>query len=151
MCHMGLEGPIACMFSSPNFPFDAKPTIFAIGASAVVPTLEKNKIEEACAPWSMPLKESSFPGITSFKVVIFNSLFLHLPIVGTSTYYNYKDSSDVPMAQYIINMNASMPASDKFIIHVLDSTHMFVQPHVELMIRSQIAKFREDNTYVKPN
>ncbi|RYR40986.1 hypothetical protein Ahy_A09g046727 isoform B [Arachis hypogaea] len=30
---------------------------------------------------------------------------------------------------------------------------MFVQlqPHVEQMIRCQIAKFREDNTYVKPN
>ncbi|KAL4393661.1 hypothetical protein AHAS_Ahas02G0074300 [Arachis hypogaea] len=55
------------------------------------------------------------------------------------------------MAQYIINMNASVPASDKFIIHILDSTHMFVQPQVEQMIRSQIAKFREDNTYVKPN
>ncbi|XP_004515139.2 general transcription and DNA repair factor IIH subunit TFB5-like [Cicer arietinum] len=60
-------------------------------------------------------------------------------------------SCDIPMAQYIINMNASLPASDKFIIHILDSTHMFVQPHVELMIRSQIAKFREDNTYVKPS
>ncbi|RYR74342.1 hypothetical protein Ahy_A02g009018 isoform E [Arachis hypogaea] len=59
--------------------------------------------------------------------------------------------SDIPMAQYIINMNASVPASDKFIIHILDSTHMFVQPQVEQMIRSQIAKFREDNTYVKPN
>lgn len=55
------------------------------------------------------------------------------------------------MAQYIINMNASLPASEKFIIHVLDSTHIFVQPHVEHMIRSQISKFREDNTYVKPN
>ncbi|XP_047169168.1 general transcription and DNA repair factor IIH subunit TFB5-like [Vigna umbellata] len=53
-------------------------------------------------------------------------------------------SCDIPMAQYIINMNASFPASDKFIIHDLDSTHMFVQPH-EGMIRSQIAKFREDN------
>ncbi|XLR24564.1 hypothetical protein S83_052464, partial [Arachis hypogaea] len=60
-------------------------------------------------------------------------------------------SCDIPMAQYIINMNASLPASDKFIIHILDSTHMFVQPQVEQMIRSQIAKFREDNTYVKPN
>ncbi|RYQ87438.1 hypothetical protein Ahy_A09g046447 [Arachis hypogaea] len=28
---------------------------------------------------------------------------------------------------------------------------MFVQPHVEQMIRCQVAKFREDNTYVKPN
>ncbi|KAL3002305.1 hypothetical protein AAZX31_08G046300 [Glycine max] len=60
-------------------------------------------------------------------------------------------SCDIPMAQYIINMNASLPASDKFIIHILDNTHMFVQPHVEQMIRSRIAKFREDNTYVKPN
>ncbi|KAK7370040.1 hypothetical protein VNO80_12092 [Phaseolus coccineus] len=122
MRHVALEGPIACMFSSPKFSFHVKPTQFSplqMGASALV--LEKNKIEEACTPWSMPLKESSFP------------------------------SCDVPMAQYIINMNASLPASDKFIIHVLDSTHMFVQPHVELMIRSQIAKFREDNTYVKPN
>ncbi|WJX57786.1 hypothetical protein P8452_43309 [Trifolium repens] len=29
-------------------------------------------------------------------------------------------SCDIPMAQYIINMNASLPASDKFIIHILD-------------------------------
>ncbi|KAE9594065.1 putative TFIIH subunit TTDA/Tfb5 protein [Lupinus albus] len=55
------------------------------------------------------------------------------------------------MAQYIINMNASLRASDEFIIHKLDSTHIFDQPHVEQMIRSQIAKFREDNTYVNPN
>ncbi|RHN55878.1 putative TFIIH subunit TTDA/Tfb5 protein [Medicago truncatula] len=60
-------------------------------------------------------------------------------------------SCDIPMAQFIIKMNASFPTSDKFIIHILDSTHMFVQPHVEQMIRSQIAKFREDNTYVKPS
>jgi len=55
------------------------------------------------------------------------------------------------MAQFIIKMNASLPTSDKFIIHILDSTHMFVQPHVEQMVRSQIAKFREDNSYVKPS
>ncbi|KAF1891475.1 hypothetical protein Lal_00012363 [Lupinus albus] len=60
-------------------------------------------------------------------------------------------SCDIPMAQYIINMNASLRASDEFIIHKLDSTHIFDQPHVEQMIRSQIAKFREDNTYVNPN
>ncbi|KAI4297832.1 hypothetical protein L6164_037697 [Bauhinia variegata] len=59
-------------------------------------------------------------------------------------------SCDVPMAQYIINLNNSFPASEKFIIHVIDNTHLFVQHHVADMIRSQIAKFREDNTYVKP-
>ncbi|KAK3008033.1 hypothetical protein RJ639_014315 [Escallonia herrerae] len=35
--------------------------------------------------------------------------------------------TDIPMAQFIINMNASLPQSQKFIIHVLDSTHLFVR------------------------
>ncbi|KAH0456860.1 hypothetical protein IEQ34_014767 [Dendrobium chrysotoxum] len=59
-------------------------------------------------------------------------------------------SCDVPMAQFIVNMNASLPASQKFIVHILDSTHMFVQPHVVEMIRSKIAEFRDQNTYEKP-
>lgn len=54
------------------------------------------------------------------------------------------------MAQFIVNMNNSMPSSQKFIIHVLDSTHLFVQPHVEQMIRSAIAEFRDQNSYEKP-
>ncbi|XP_030538180.1 general transcription and DNA repair factor IIH subunit TFB5 [Rhodamnia argentea] len=59
-------------------------------------------------------------------------------------------SCDIPMAQFIINMNASLPASQKFIIHVLDNTHLFVQPHVADMIRNAIAEFREQNSYEKP-
>ncbi|CAK7338854.1 unnamed protein product [Dovyalis caffra] len=59
-------------------------------------------------------------------------------------------SCDIPMAQFIINLNASLPASQKFIIHILDSTHMFVQSHVSEMIRSAIADFREQNSYEKP-
>ncbi|CDY21050.1 hypothetical protein BRARA_H02656 [Brassica rapa] len=50
----------------------------------------------------------------------------------------------------IVNMNNSMPSSQRFIIHVLDSTHLFVQPHVEQMIRSAIAEFRNQNSYEKP-
>ncbi|OEL18473.1 hypothetical protein BAE44_0020509 [Dichanthelium oligosanthes] len=46
-------------------------------------------------------------------------------------------SCDVPMAQFIVNLNASMPASERFIVHMLDPTHMFVQPHVADMIRNQ--------------
>ncbi|KAJ4961560.1 hypothetical protein NE237_021470 [Protea cynaroides] len=57
---------------------------------------------------------------------------------------------DIPMAQFIINMNSSLPASQKFIIHVLDSTHLFVQPHVAEMIRSAIVEFRDQNSYEKP-
>lgn len=58
--------------------------------------------------------------------------------------------SDIPMAQFIINMNASMPQSQKFIIHILDSTHLFVQPNMAEMIRSAIAEFRDQNSYEKP-
>lgn len=54
------------------------------------------------------------------------------------------------MAQFIVNLNASMPASDKFILHMLDPTHMFVQPHVAEMIRGKISEFRDQNSYEKP-
>ncbi|KAJ8766142.1 hypothetical protein K2173_021659 [Erythroxylum novogranatense] len=59
-------------------------------------------------------------------------------------------SCDIPMGQFIINMNASLPASQKFIIHVLDPTHLFVQPHVGEMIRSAMSEFRDQNSYEKP-
>ena len=58
---------------------------------------------------------------------------------------------DIPMAQFIINMNASLPQNQKFIIHVLDNTHLFVRSDVAGMIRSAIAEFREQNTYEKPS
>ncbi|XP_058104669.1 general transcription and DNA repair factor IIH subunit TFB5 [Magnolia sinica] len=59
-------------------------------------------------------------------------------------------SCDIPMAQFIVSFNASLPASQKFIVHMLDATHMFVQPHVAEMIRSRIADFRDQNSYEKP-
>ncbi|KDP25584.1 hypothetical protein JCGZ_20740 [Jatropha curcas] len=59
-------------------------------------------------------------------------------------------SCDIPMAQFIINMNASLPASQKFIIHILDNTRLFVQPHAAEMIRSAISEFRDQNSYEKP-
>ncbi|TKW27712.1 hypothetical protein SEVIR_3G275300v4 [Setaria viridis] len=59
-------------------------------------------------------------------------------------------SCDIPMAQFIVNLNASMPALERFIVHMLDPTHMFVHPHVAEMIRSKIAEFRNQNSYEKP-
>ncbi|XAR55001.1 hypothetical protein NMG60_11030367 [Bertholletia excelsa] len=59
-------------------------------------------------------------------------------------------SCDIPMAQFIINYNNTLPTSQKFIIHILDNTHLFVQPHVAEMIRSAIAEFRDQNSYEKP-
>ncbi|WOK98070.1 hypothetical protein Cni_G06779 [Canna indica] len=59
-------------------------------------------------------------------------------------------SCDIPMAQFIINYNASLPPSQKFILHVLDNTHIFVQPNMGEMIKSKISEFRDQNTYEKP-
>ncbi|XP_023539253.1 RNA polymerase II transcription factor B subunit 5 [Cucurbita pepo subsp. pepo] len=59
-------------------------------------------------------------------------------------------SCDIPMGQFIINYNASLPASHRFIIHILDNTHMFVQPNVADMIRSAMSEFRDQNSYEKP-
>ncbi|XP_011626046.1 RNA polymerase II transcription factor B subunit 5 [Amborella trichopoda] len=59
-------------------------------------------------------------------------------------------SCDVPMAQFIASLNASLPPSQKFIIHMLDNTHMFVQAHAGEMIRNKISEFRDLNSYEKP-
>ncbi|KAL8150468.1 hypothetical protein V2J09_020276, partial [Rumex salicifolius] len=64
--------------------------------------------------------------------------------------YALKLISDIPMAQFIINYNGLLPSSQKFIIRVLDGTHLFVQPHAGEMIKSAIASFRDQNTYEKP-
>ncbi|XP_074267633.1 general transcription and DNA repair factor IIH subunit TFB5-like [Silene latifolia] len=60
-------------------------------------------------------------------------------------------SCDIPMAQFVINMNASLPHNQKFIIRVLDNTHLFVQPHAAEMIRTAISEYRDQNTYEKPS
>lgn len=54
------------------------------------------------------------------------------------------------MAQFIINMNAALPQTQKFILHVLDDTHLFVRSDMAGSIRDKISEFREQNTYEKP-
>ena len=57
-------------------------------------------------------------------------------------------SCDIPMAQFIIHYNNSLP--QKFTIHVLDDTHLFVPPQAAEMIRRAISEFRDQNSYKKP-
>ncbi|KAG6788425.1 hypothetical protein POTOM_004491 [Populus tomentosa] len=109
--------------------------------------------------WLMPLKGCSYPGVLHLDVHIFHARGGGFCLVSPCLALNFVTEgllsclycSDIPMAQFIINLNASLPASQKFIIHVLDSTHMFVQPHVSDMIRSAISDFREQNSYEKPS
>ncbi|CAA7034168.1 unnamed protein product [Microthlaspi erraticum] len=60
-------------------------------------------------------------------------------------------SCDVPMGQFISHLNSSLLAPEKFIIQVLkpDTTCMFVKPHAEEMIQSEITKFRDQNSFAK--
>ncbi|KAH7276392.1 hypothetical protein KP509_39G005000 [Ceratopteris richardii] len=57
---------------------------------------------------------------------------------------------DVPMAQFIVHMNNSLPNAHKFIIHILDDTHLFVQESAVDMIRKRIQDFCDNNTFEKP-
>lgn len=75
------------------------------------------------------------------------SLCFLIPPLGLVYWYlipRLSPHSDVPMAQLIVNLNASMPPSEKFIVH------MPVHPRVAEMIRSKISEFRDQNSYEKP-
>lgn len=54
------------------------------------------------------------------------------------------------MAQFIVSVNDSMPNASKFIVYMLDDTHIYVQPHVADMLKKRINEFRDQNTYEKP-
>lgn len=58
--------------------------------------------------------------------------------------------SDIPMAQFIVNLNESMPNAHKFIVYMLDDTHIYVQPNVGEMLTKRLQEFRDQNTYEKP-
>jgi TFIIH basal transcription factor complex TTD-A subunit len=58
--------------------------------------------------------------------------------------------SDIPMAQFLISINDSMPNAHKFIVYLLDDTHIYVQPDVGTMLSKRLQEFRDQNTFVKP-
>jgi TFIIH basal transcription factor complex TTD-A subunit len=58
--------------------------------------------------------------------------------------------SDVPLTQFIISLNEQAPASEKFINHILDDTHLLVQPHKLEDIQQRVRTFQESNTYTAP-
>ena len=59
--------------------------------------------------------------------------------------------SDVPLTQFIISLNEQAPASEKFINHILDDTHLLVQPHKLEDIQQRVRTFQESNTYTAPS
>ncbi|KAF4366579.1 hypothetical protein F8388_004243 [Cannabis sativa] len=96
-----------------------------------------------------PTRKSSSSSLSHFKPGL--SIGFLLPLPSPNGFRRSRAQIDIPMAQFIINMNAALPASQKFIIHVLDNTHLFVQPHAAEMIRSAVQEFRDQNSYEKPN
>ncbi|CAM6083853.1 unnamed protein product [Calypogeia fissa] len=60
-------------------------------------------------------------------------------------------TTDIPMAQFIVNLNASMPNAQKFILEVLDDTHIFVLANMAETIQYKVQEFRDSNTFEKPH
>ena len=56
----------------------------------------------------------------------------------------------MPLTQFIISLNEQAPASEKFINHILDDTHLLVQPHKLEDIQQRVRAFQESNTYTAP-
>ncbi len=67
-----------------------------------------------------------------------------------TTFWGACVCSDIPMAQFIVNLNESMPNAHKFIVYMLDDTHIYVQPNVGEMLTKRLQEFRDQNTYEKP-
>ncbi|CAM6122333.1 unnamed protein product [Calypogeia fissa] len=60
-------------------------------------------------------------------------------------------TTDIPMAQFIVNLKASMPNAQKFILEVLDDTHIFVLANMAETIQYKVQEFRDSNTFEKPH
>jgi TFIIH basal transcription factor complex TTD-A subunit len=58
------------------------------------------------------------------------------------------------MAQFVVDLNASMPASERFIVRMLDPTHMYVLPHAGQMIKSKAKQLqggmKKDHSFAIP-
>ncbi|KAG0594505.1 hypothetical protein M758_UG083400 [Ceratodon purpureus] len=54
------------------------------------------------------------------------------------------------MAQFLISVNDAMPNAHKFIVYMLDDTHIYVQPDVSTMHSKKLKEFRDHNALVKP-
>jgi len=54
------------------------------------------------------------------------------------------------MAQFICSVDASKPDNKKFIIYILDTTHLFVRPDADKTILYEINEYRKRTTYDKP-
>ena len=58
--------------------------------------------------------------------------------------------SDVPTKEFIISLNEGKPTNERFIIHDLDDTRLFVQPSVVNWLEQRLKQFNEENTYQPP-
>eukprot|EP00850_Spirogloea_muscicola_P003484 SM000014S00272 [mRNA] locus=s14:285020:285353:- [translate_table: standard] len=58
---------------------------------------------------------------------------------------------DVPMAQFIVSLDAKLDAAHNFLLARLDDTHLLVQPAAADMLRRRVQDWMAENTYQKPD
>ena len=54
------------------------------------------------------------------------------------------------MAQYIIFLDSKRVGADKFVVKVLDSTHLLIQPEAAETVQRLCRQWMDANTYEKP-
>ena len=54
------------------------------------------------------------------------------------------------MAQYIIFLDSKRVGADKFVVKVLDSTHLLIQPEAADTVQRLCRQWMDENTYEKP-
>ncbi|GJP34910.1 hypothetical protein CLOM_g19390 [Closterium sp. NIES-68] len=57
---------------------------------------------------------------------------------------------DIPMAQYIIFLDSKRGGAEKFILQVLDDTHMLIHAEAADMVQKMCRDWMDANTYEKP-
>lgn len=59
-------------------------------------------------------------------------------------------TTDIPTKELLLYENNKAPASSKFIISVLDDTHIFIKADKIDLVREKVTEFNDKNVYQPP-
>ena len=58
-----------------------------------------------------------------------------------------RGDSDAAIQQFVLSVNDERAAADRFVIAILDSTHLFVKADVVPMLKERLNELMDANTY----
>ncbi|CAL57556.1 TFIIH subunit TTDA/Tfb5 [Ostreococcus tauri] len=60
-------------------------------------------------------------------------------------------TTDVPIKQYVLHLDAIAPAEGKFVIADLDERRVLIQPERAEQVKREIERYQQTTQYVAPN